>query len=103
MEAAVLLYTDACSILGGNLVALCDAVSSMESKESYGTILFDHLAADGAGFAGSQVAVVAVGQVNANFLSSLHLELVHSFTSLGDIDLVVVLHNDLSPFAFFRK
>ena len=67
MEAAVLLYTDACSILDGNLVALCDAVSSMESKESYGTILFDHLAADGAGLAGGQVTVVAVLQVDANF------------------------------------
>jgi len=29
--------------------------------------LFDHLAADGAGFTGSQVAVVAVGQVDAHF------------------------------------
>ena len=90
MEAAVLLYTDACSILDGNLVALCDAVSSMESKESYGTILFDHLAADGAGCAGGQVTVVASGQVDAHFLSSLHLEAVHCLTGLGDIDLVVV-------------
>ena len=28
--------------------------------------LLDHLAADGAGFAGGQVAVVTVGQVNAD-------------------------------------
>ena len=34
---------------------------------SYGIHLLDHLAADGAGFAGSQVAVVAVGQVDADF------------------------------------
>ena len=62
--------------------------------------LLDHLAANGAGFTGSQVAVVAIGQVDTHFLGSLHLELVHGFTSLGDVDLVVVLgtHNRLSPF-----
>ncbi len=31
--------------------------------------LFDHLAADGAGFTGGQVTVVAVGQIDANFPS----------------------------------
>ena len=60
--------------------------------------LLDHLAADGAGLAGGQVTVVTVGQVHANFARSLHLEAVHSFTSLGNIDLVVVLHTDFSPF-----
>ena len=67
-------YTDAGSILDGDLVALCDAVCSMECKESYG----DHLAADGAGFAGGQVAVVAVLQIYADLLRSLHFELLHS-------------------------
>ena len=52
--------------------------------------LLDHLAANGAGFAGGQVAVVAVGQVDANFLGSLHLELVHGFLGLGNIDPVVI-------------
>ena len=33
---------------------------------SYGHHILDHLAADGAGFTGGQVAVIAVGQVNAN-------------------------------------
>ena len=33
---------------------------------SYGPHLLDHLAADGAGFAGGQVTVVTVGQVHAN-------------------------------------
>ena len=33
---------------------------------SYGIHLLDHLAADGAGFAGGQVTVVTVGQVHAN-------------------------------------
>ena len=104
-EAAVLLYADACSILDGDLVALCNAVCSMECKELYGTILFDHLAADGAGFTRGQVTVVTVGQIHANFLSSLHLEAVHSFPCLGNIDLIVVLHTILSFYTthFFKQ
>ena len=67
--------------------------------------LFDHLAADGAGLTGGQVTVITVLQVDANFLGSLHLELVHGLTSLGDVDLIVVLgtHNLLSPLSFFGK
>ena len=78
---------------------------SVEFCSSYGTNLLDHLAADGAGFAGGQVAVVAVGQVDTDFLGSLHLELVHSLTSLGDIDLIVVLvaHFGFSPSFICRK
>ena len=57
MEAADLLCTDVDCILGGNLMAVCDTVCSVECKGSYGPILFDHLAADGAGFTGGQVAV----------------------------------------------
>ena len=68
---------------------------SVKTQSSYGSDAIDHLAADGAGFTGSQVTVVAVGQVNADLGSCLHLELVHGLTSLGDIQLVVVLvaHN----------
>ena len=40
---------------------------SLEFFSSSGTHVLDHLAADGAGFPGGQVAVVAVGQVNADF------------------------------------
>ena len=87
----MLLYTDACSILDGNLVALCDAVSSMESKESYGTILFDHLAADAACLTGGQVTVVTVGQIDADLRSGLHLELVHGFLSLRNVQLIVIV------------
>ena len=36
------------------------------ARTSYGTHLLDHLAADGAGFAGGQVAVVALLQVDAH-------------------------------------
>jgi hypothetical protein len=49
------------------------------------------------------VTVVAVGQVDTDLLGSLHLELVHSFLSLGNIDLIVVLHIQFSPFAFFGR
>ena len=37
-------------------------------RTSYGTHLLDHLAADGAGFAGGQVAVVAVLEVDADLI-----------------------------------
>ena len=44
------------------------------------------------------------GQVNADFLSCLHLETVHGLTSLGDIDLVVVrVAHYRSLLCFLRK
>ncbi len=43
-----------------------DPVISCKSRGSYGAHVLDHLAADGAGFAGGQVAVVAVLQVDAD-------------------------------------
>ena len=39
---------------------------SIKLRTSYGTHLLDHLAADGAGLAGGQVAVVAVLEVDAD-------------------------------------
>ena len=63
--------------------------------------LLDHLAADGAGLTGGQVTVVAVGQVDADLLSSLHLELVHSLTGLGDVELVVIVAHNRSLLQFF--
>ena len=90
MEAAALLCADVCCVLDSDLVALGYAVCTLECKGAYGPVIFDHLAADGAGFPGSQVTVVTIGQVNTDFLSSLHLELVHSFLSLGNIDPVVI-------------
>ena len=72
-------------------------------KFSYlGFLILDHLAAYGAGLTGGQVAVVAVGQVDANFLGSLHLEAVHSFPSLGNVDLVVVLVAHFVSLLLFR-
>ena len=40
---------------------------ALRGKCPYGKAVFDHLAADGAGFPGGQVAVVTVGQVDAHF------------------------------------
>ena len=45
---------------------LHDPVISCKSRGSYGAHVLDHLAADRAGLAGGQVAVVAVLQVDAN-------------------------------------
>ena len=40
------------------------------------------------------MAVIAVGQVDADFLGGLHLELVHCLPGLGDVELVVIVaHN----------
>ena len=58
--------------------------------------LFDHLAADGTCLTGGQVTVVTIGQVDAHFGCSLHLEAVHCLTGLRNIDLIVVLHSTLS-------
>ena len=47
---------------------------SVEFCSSYGTHLLYHLAADAACLTGSQVAVVAIGQVDADVLSDKHLK-----------------------------
>ena len=72
------------------------ATFSDKKFSPFGRPVLDHLAADGAGLTGGQVAVVAVLQVYTDLLSCLHLELVHCLTSLGNIDLIVVLPNDTS-------
>ena len=41
-------------------------VVSVEFCDSSGTNVLDHLAADGAGLAGGQVTVVAVGQIDTD-------------------------------------
>ena len=92
----------------------------LKLRTSYGTHFLDHLAADGAGFAGGEVAVVAVLEVDTDLVGGLHLELVHGLTGLGDIDAVaggiaagvagvvgalvvhVVVHGSFSPFFFWE-
>ena len=49
-----------------DLMADRSAVCAGIVRSSCGTHLLDHLAADGAGFAGGQVTVVTVGQAHAN-------------------------------------
>ena len=63
-----------------------------------------HLPTNGTCLAGSQVAVVAVGQVDADLLGCLHLETVHCLTGLGDIQLIVVIvAHRKSLLCFLRK
>ena len=64
----------------------------------------DHLAADGAGFPGGQVAVVAVLQVHTDLGSCLHLELLHGLLGLRNVDpIVVAAHLDSLLTFFFGK
>ena len=101
MEAAALLCADVCCVLDSDLVALGYAVCTLECKGAYGPVIFDHLAADGAGLAGGQVTVVTVGQVDTDFGSCLHLELVHGLTSLRNVQLVVVLRAHIRTLLLF--
>lgn len=54
-------------VLNNLYMTRCNSIVSDIICGSYGTYVLDHLAADGAGFPGGQVAVVAVGQVDAHF------------------------------------
>ena len=45
--------------------------------------LLDHLAADGTGLTAGELAVVAVLEVDADFGSGFHLELIHCLTGCG--------------------
>ena len=103
MEAAALLCADVCCVLDSDLVALGYAVCTLECKGAYGPVSFDHLTADGACLAGGQVTVVTVGQVNTNFLCCLHLELVHSLASLGNVQLIVVRVAHFRTLLFFLR
>ena len=59
--------------------------------------LLDHLPTDRAGLLGGQVTVVALLEVNANLICSLHLELVHCFSCLG-YDILIACHGYIHPF-----
>ena len=63
--------------------------------------MLDHLAADGAGFAGGQVTVIARGQINTDFMGCLHFETVHSLTGLGMLSWLLELL--IFSFYLFRK
>ena len=44
-----------------------NSTATVECQSSYGTILLDHLAADGACLTGGQVTIVTVSQIHADF------------------------------------
>ena len=62
-------------------VAIRLFLSNLAARTGY--IFLDHLAADGAGFAGGQVTVVTVLQVHTDFLGSLHLATVYASRAYG--------------------
>ena len=84
------LYTDPSYVPHLDRVPHCGSIFPDESRGSYGAHVLDHLTADGAGFAGGEVAVVAVLKVDANLGGCLHLELVHSLACFGNVDVVAV-------------
>ena len=61
------LYTDTCYVFNPIHMPHSNSTWSFIFCDSFGTHLLDHLAADGAGFPGGQVAVIAIGQVDAHF------------------------------------
>ena len=80
-----------------------DSTFSGKNFASLGCPVLDHLATDGAGLAGGQVTVVAIGQVDANLASCLHLELVHGFLSLRNVQLIIIVAHNQSLLCFLWK
>ena len=68
MSITSLLYRDIRYVCYFHLVSYGCSVRPHKTHCSYGRHLLDHLATDGAGLAGGQVAVVTVLQVDANLL-----------------------------------
>ena len=64
----VSLCCDRRYVMHGLNMPHCNTVMAGKAHSSYGTVVLDHLAADGAGLTGGQVTVVAVGQVDADLL-----------------------------------
>ena len=60
------LNCNCCYVRNGLRMSGRNPVLPHKLHVSYGTHLLDHLAADGAGLAGGQVTVVAIGQVNTD-------------------------------------
>ena len=68
MSITSLLYRDIRYVCYFHLVSYGGSVRPHKTHRSYGRHLLDHLATDGAGLAGGQVAVVTVLQVDAHLL-----------------------------------
>ena len=94
-----LLHRKKCYVFHHHRMPLRGAIPPPETRASHGRHVLDHLAADGAGLTGGDVAVVAVLEVDAHLVSGLHLEAVHGLTGLGNHDLVVAAcHSLIHPF-----
>ena len=65
--------------------------------------MFLTIFAEVAGFPGGQVTILAALQVDTHFLSDKYLEEVHGLTTLGDIDLVVIVAHLDSLLCLLRK
>ena len=83
--SCVSLYCDACYVSHFNFMPQCCSVSPLETHRSYGCHLLDHLAADRTSLLAGKIAVITVLEVNADFGSSFHLELIHRI-ACGRID-----------------
>ena len=80
------------------------AAAAGETHSSYGTHLLDHLAADGAGLAAGEVAVIALLQVDADLTGRLHLEAIHGLAGVRVHEVVAVGgHTITSPFRDLGK
>ena len=79
-------------VLHGLYVTHGNTIMPIILRCSYGTHVLDHLAADRAGFPGSQVAVVAVGQVDAHFRWCT-CYIVNSPDNTGSVGLVLLGSN----------
>ena len=86
------LNDDSGYVLHGLYMARGKTVMPIILRGSYGTHLLDHLAADAACFPGSQVAVVAVGQVDAHFRWCTYY-IVNSSDNSGSVGLMLLGSN----------
>ena len=92
---SVLIYSrtshnQPCDICNRHLMPSHNAIVPFKFYISYGAYVINHLSADAAGLTGSDVAVVALLEVNAYFRGGFHFKAVHSFASVRINKLVSV-------------
>ena len=78
------LYRKGKRVLDGYLVSLRYSVMTFKSNSSYGVHIVDHLSADRTCLTGGEIAVVAVVQIDTDFVCRFHLELVKSCAGFGN-------------------
>ena len=81
----------------------CNTILPVKCHSSYGFDAIDHLVADGTGFTGGQVTIVAAGQIGAIFGDRLRLEIVYCLQFPEDIQLVVIVACNSSLFLIFSS